>query len=181
MGLGKVRAMNWSIHVGDLLDVPADVLVCSANVYLNLSGGVGGAFALRYGPAMQQALHGWLAEQKLRHVPPGTVIAMPPLGSPYRAVLHAVGVDALYATSPQLVATVVDKSLHMAAAAGARAVALAAIGTGYGKLSLSAFAEAIAAVCDSNIEPLERVTIGVRDRDDARELAGLLGLSIETS
>lgn len=124
--------VSWSIHIGNLLDVPADVLVLSANVYLNLSGGAGGAFALRYGPAMQEALHAWLAERNVRHAPPGTVVSMLPMGSPYRAVLHAVGVDALYATSTQLVAEVIDKSLQMAAAAGASTVALAAIGRGTG-------------------------------------------------
>ena len=86
--------VSWSIHIGNLLGVPADVLVLSANVYLNLSGGVSGAFALRYGPAMQEALHAWRAERNVRHAPPGTVVAMPPLGTPYHAVLHAVGVDA---------------------------------------------------------------------------------------
>ena len=45
--IDAVSNMLWRLCVGDILDVPADVLVCSANVYLNLSGGVGGAFALR--------------------------------------------------------------------------------------------------------------------------------------
>jgi O-acetyl-ADP-ribose deacetylase len=163
--------MALSIHIGDLLDVPADVLICSANVYLNLSGGVGGAFALRYGPAMQAALHAWLAERNVRHVPPGTVIEMPPLGSPYRAVLHAVGVDALYATSLQLVAEVIVQSLKLAAASGARTVALAAIGTGYGRLSMSEFAAALATVAKQEYPPLGRVVIGLRNDDDARDLS----------
>ena len=163
--------MHWSIHVGDLLDVPADVLVLSANVYLNLSGGVGGAFALRYGPAMQEALHAWLAERNLRHVPPGNVITMPPLGSPYRAVLHAVGVNAMYETSPQLVGEVIDKSLQMAAASGATTVALAAIGTGYGRLSMDQFATALEKAVTKNWPPLRTVFIGLRREEDAQELA----------
>jgi O-acetyl-ADP-ribose deacetylase (regulator of RNase III) len=47
--------MKWHVHPGDILDIPADVLVSSANVYLTLSGGVGGAFLRRYGVAMQDA------------------------------------------------------------------------------------------------------------------------------
>jgi len=38
---------KWYVRHGDVLDVAADALVCPANVYLNLSGGVGGAFSLR--------------------------------------------------------------------------------------------------------------------------------------
>src|SRR5262245_10667602 len=82
--------MRWQVHQGDLLDVPTDVLVCSANVYLALSGGVGGAFLLRYGPAMQEALQRYLSERGIRHVEQGDVVPMPPCGGPYRAVLHAV-------------------------------------------------------------------------------------------
>jgi O-acetyl-ADP-ribose deacetylase (regulator of RNase III) len=85
--------MLWQLHHGDILDVPADVLVCSANVYLTLSGGVGGAFLLRYGPAMQQALFQSMADRNKRHVESGEVVTMEPFGSPYRAVLHAVAVD----------------------------------------------------------------------------------------
>jgi O-acetyl-ADP-ribose deacetylase (regulator of RNase III) len=166
--------MQWSLHAGDLLDVAADALVLSANVYLNLSGGVGGAFALRYGSAMQEALHVWLAERNLRHVPPGTVVAMPPLGSPYLAVLHAVGVDAMYATTPQLVGEVIERSLQIAADSGARTVALAAIGTGYGRLSMSQFAAAVEEVAKRDYAPLQAVVIGLRKQDDARELSTLL-------
>src|SRR5882757_5821312 len=99
-------AMLWQVHLGDLLDVPADVLVCSANVYLALSGGVGGAFLLRYGPGMQDALQHFLTERGIRHVERGDVIQMPPCGSPYRAVLHAVAVDGFYKSSSAVIAEV---------------------------------------------------------------------------
>ena len=58
--------VKWSLKHGDLLDEPADVLVCSANVFLNLSGGVGGAFLLRYGGQMQEELHRYLAQRQIR-------------------------------------------------------------------------------------------------------------------
>jgi O-acetyl-ADP-ribose deacetylase (regulator of RNase III) len=60
--------MQWQLYNGDILDVPADVLICCANVYLTLSGGVGGAFQLRYGPSMQLALFKYLSDRKVRHV-----------------------------------------------------------------------------------------------------------------
>src|SRR5215468_8973021 len=104
--------MLWQLHCGDLLDVPADVLVCSANVYLALSGGVGGALLLRYGPAMQEAPQRYLLERGIRHGERGDVVLMPPCGSPYQAVLHAVAVDGAYESSPAVVAGVLAESLR---------------------------------------------------------------------
>lgn len=166
--------MQWVLSVGDLLDVRADVLVCSANVHLNLSGGVGGAFALKYGHAMQEALHGYLAGQGLHFVRRGSVIAMPPCGSPYRAVLHAVAIDAAYATSPEIITAVLAESLRLAASLDARSVALTAVGTGYGRLSLSQFAKALDPVIRQAFPPLERVVLGLRSRHDAEELEALV-------
>src|SRR4051812_22493006 len=103
--------MKWQVSQGDILDVPADVLVCSANVYLALSGGVGGAFLLRYGAAMQEALLQHLASRGVRHLERGEVVTMPPCGSPYQAVLHAVAVDGVYDTTPEIVGEVVAESL----------------------------------------------------------------------
>ncbi len=162
--------VRWSLHVGDILDVPADVLVCSANVYLNLSGGVGGAFALRYGSAMQESLYAYLAERGLRFVRRGQVIPMPPSGSPYRSVLHAVAIDAAYDTSPEVVAEVLAESLRRSAALGARSVALAAVGTGYGRLSFPGFAKGLGRVAGQDFSPIDHVNIGLRSKFDAEEV-----------
>lgn len=166
--------MHWSLYVGDLLDVPADVLVCSANVYLNLSGGVGGAFALRYGSTMQDFLQAYLAWNGLRFVRRGAVVEAPPCGGPYRVVLHAVAVDAAYDTSPEVVAAVLAECLIRSAAHGARSVAMTAVGTGYGRLSLPEFAEGLRRVMGRTFPPIERVVLGVRSRHDAEELGGLV-------
>jgi O-acetyl-ADP-ribose deacetylase (regulator of RNase III) len=166
--------MRWHVQHGDILDVPAEVLVCSANVYLALSGGVGGAFLHRYGPAMQEALEQYLAARGVRHVERGEVIAMPPCGSPYRAVLHAVAVDGFYQSSARVVATVVAESLRQAAALSIRSVALAAVATGYGRLSMAEFAQGLAEVIGQSIPPLERVVLALRTRDDVEELLALV-------
>jgi O-acetyl-ADP-ribose deacetylase (regulator of RNase III) len=171
--------MLWSLYVGDILDVPADVLICSANVHLNLSGGVGGAFALRYGPAMQEALHGYLVRNGLRFVRRGEVIEMPPGGSPYRNVFHAVAVDAAYESSSDVVAAVLSESLRRAATHGARSAALTAVGTGYGRLSLREFAVGFGQIMGAAFPPLEQVVLGLRSAYDAQELRALLpGLEI---
>jgi O-acetyl-ADP-ribose deacetylase (regulator of RNase III) len=165
--------VQWSIRVGDLLDVPADVLVCSGNVYLTLSGGVGGAFALRYGPAMHESLNEYLRQHNIRHVARGTVVTMPSCGSPYQAVLHAVAVDGMYESSPEIVATVIVEALHRAAELRARTVALAALATGYGRLTMADFAQAIHSVIALELPPLERVVIGLRSEADCDELMRL--------
>ncbi len=102
--------MRWSVKHGDILDEPADVLICSANPWLNLSGGVGGEFLLRHGPRMQEELHHHLAARSLRAVPQGEVVPCGPCGTPYKAVLHAVVVDCFYGSSPEVVRGVVSKA-----------------------------------------------------------------------
>jgi O-acetyl-ADP-ribose deacetylase (regulator of RNase III) len=172
---GANSAPRWTIRAGNILDEPAEVLVCSANPYLNLSGGVGGAYLLRYGEGMQRELHAWLARNNLRCVPRGEVVEAPPCGGPYRTVLHAVGVDAFYDTSSEVIASVVGKSLETAARLGASKVALAAIGTGYGRLSLTEFAQGVRPLVDRSFRPLAEVAICLRKDDDARRLRELLG------
>jgi O-acetyl-ADP-ribose deacetylase (regulator of RNase III) len=166
--------MRWQVHQGDILDVQADVLVCSANVYLALSGGVGGAFLLRYGPAMQVALQQYLAGRGICHVERGDVVPMPPCGSPYRAVFHAVAVDGAYESSPTIVAGVLAESLRQAAALAAHTVALTAVATGYGRMAIPVFAEGLRQVIGKPFPPLERATIGLRSREDVEELLALV-------
>lgn len=166
--------MRWQVHHGDILDVPADVLVCSANVYLTLSGGVGGAFLLRYGSAMQEALQQYLVERGIRHVERGDVVRLPPCGSPYRAVLHAVGVDGFYESSPSVVGRVVTESIRQSAALAAKTVALTAVATGYGRMSIADFAAGIRPIVREVFRPLERVVIGLHSLFDAEELRALI-------
>jgi O-acetyl-ADP-ribose deacetylase (regulator of RNase III) len=166
--------MRWSFKHADLLDEPADVLICSANVFLNLSGGVGGAFLLRYGGAMQDELRAYLTGRQRSFVEPGEVVCMPPCGSPYKAVVHAVGVDAFYQSSPQMVRDVIAKSLRSAVALEACKVALAAVGTGYGRLSMSIFAEALSPLLGVDFPPIQEVVVCLRNRDDVEELARLI-------
>ena len=162
--------MQWQVHSGDLLDVPADVLICSANVYLTLSGGVGGALLLRYGPAMQEALARHLTERGVRYVERGAVIAVDGCGTPYRTVLHAVAVDGLYETNMEVVSHIIANSLQMAAQQSARTVALAALATGYGRKSMEFFASALMPIIDRDVSPIQTVVIGVNSTSHAEEL-----------
>jgi O-acetyl-ADP-ribose deacetylase (regulator of RNase III) len=166
--------MRWVLTHGDILDVRADVLICSANVYLNLSGGVGGEILRRYGDAMQKALHGYLAERGLRFVTPGTVVAAPPYGAPFTAVLHAVAVDGFYQSSPGVVGPTVATALRMAADLGAKRVALTALATGYGRMPMRQFAQAIRPLTRVEFPPVQEVAMCVRHEAERDELAAAL-------
>jgi len=166
---------RWQVAAGDILDLNADVLVCSANPWLNLSGGVGGALALRYGPAMQGFLHTELAVRGVKWLPAGTVLVAPACGTPYRAVVHAVGVDPTYQSSMATVTTAVESALAAAAQFGSH-ITLTAIGTGYGPLSLKQFGEAMLPLMKRDWGAIRQITIGVRHDDEAAELRGILGV-----
>lgn len=169
--------MRWSVKHGDILDEPADVLVCSANPWLNLSGGVGGEILLRYGPWMQGELHRYLADRGLRSVPQGEVVACSPCGTAYKAVLHAVAVDCFYSSSPEVVGAMVAKALGMAASWGAGKVALTALATGYGRISIADFAKGLAPLLHLKFPPVVEVVVCLRDLDDAEMLSAALARS----
>ena len=166
--------MRWRVQQGDILDIDADVLICSANVYLTLSGGVGGAFLLRYGLEMQAALERYLMDRNIRHVESGDVVEMPPCGSPYRAVLHAVAVDGFYASSGEVVGQVISASLQRAAALSVRTVALAGLAMGYGRLPVAEFAAGLGQVLKRCFPPVEEVVVCLRSAQDVEDLSALL-------
>ena len=168
--------MRWTINHGDILDEPADILVCSANVYLNLSGGVGGALLLRYGDQMQQELRRYLLDRDVNFVRQGEVVACGPCGTPYKAVLHAVAVDVFYQSSSVVIRATVREALRQAAVLGARKVALAAVGTGYGRLTMQEFAQGILPLLGQDVPPVEEVVVCVRNPQDAQELSASLPL-----
>jgi O-acetyl-ADP-ribose deacetylase len=163
--------MRWRVQQGDILDEPADVLICSANPFLTLSGGVGGALLLRYGASLQQELNDALARQRRKFADRGSVIVTTPAHTPYRAILHAVAVDGFYESSPEIVAGVVRAALREAARRGARTIALAALATGYGKLTIGEFGRRLAGLIDEEVPPISAVTVVVRGAGDATELA----------
>ncbi|MCA9253241.1 MAG: macro domain-containing protein [Phycisphaerae bacterium] len=157
---------EWLVQHGDILDVQAEVLVCSANPYLTLSGGVGGALRQKYGGAMQERLQEYLTECKVKYVEPGTVVAIDGSGTPYTMVLHAVAVDAFYDSSVSLVSELVVRSLAIANELGAKSIALPALATGYGKLAMSQFASALVPLVQTDFG-VRRATVCLRHDADA--------------
>ena len=151
--------MKIFLRQSNILDIPADVLVCSANVSLNLTGGVGADIIARYGTEMQEELHLMLAGRTPKCAQPGEVFMCRTMGLPYLAVLHAVAVDPFYHSSPTVVTQVVRRALTMAAGLGARRVALTALASGFGDLTLQDFADGVRPLLNEDFSPVEEIVI----------------------
>lgn len=157
--------INIDVKQGDILEEPADVLICSANVYLNLSGGVGGEILRRYGDAMQKDLHQYLKDNNLNFVERGAVIQTPGFETSFKHVLHAVAIDAFYETSSDIVTEVLTRSFEHAARLGAKKVAVTALGTGFGRLSMEDFSEGLFRALARDYPPLESACVVVPKRE----------------
>ncbi len=155
----------WTASVGDILNASADALICSANPQLNLSGGVGGAFGLRYGASMQQFLHSWLVQNGRRFVAPGEIVVAPSLGSSFKVVVHAVAVDAFYDTSADIISEAYKRSFAALSDAHCRTVATSCLACGYGRASPQMFINAVRPLLTRNISGIDRVEFISTDSD----------------
>jgi O-acetyl-ADP-ribose deacetylase (regulator of RNase III) len=156
---------RWDASHSDLLDAEADGLICSANPNLNLSGGVGGAFALRYGNAMQTHLHEYLRKNDLRFVEPGHAVVTPPCDSPFSAVAHAVSIDAFYDTDAKTILRTYDDAIRQLGDRGCVSIAAACLGCGYGRVSDSEFAEVAAILFTRRYDGISRITLTTTNAD----------------
>src|SRR6185436_1921360 len=95
--------MRWTLKTGNIVEEAADVLVCSANPHLTLSGGIGAELLARYGTAMQSKLEQVVRQRAPHFIPRGEVIPYSDAAIPYRAILHAVAIDGWYESSPQVI------------------------------------------------------------------------------
>ncbi|MEN9358636.1 MAG: O-acetyl-ADP-ribose deacetylase [Verrucomicrobiota bacterium] len=151
------QPMHLHLHHGNLLDIPADVLVCSANVSLNLTGGVGGELLLRYGGGMQEELHALLKDRERCFARPGEVFLWQSPNSPYLGVLHAVAIDGFYQSSVEMITKTCRVALQKAADLGAKRVAMAALATGFGNLDLDDFAHGLRPLLNEDFSPIEEL------------------------
>jgi len=84
--------------------------------------------------------------------------------------LHAVAVNGFYESSPEVISQVVHDALRQAAALRARSVALVALATGYGRLSMSEFGASLLPLAEKEYPPIERVVVCVRKLEHVEEL-----------
>ena len=169
--------MRLIIRAGDILDERVDALICSANPQLNMSGGVNGEVLLRGGQGVQRELHDHLARSGRRSVEPGTIVRTSPGPLPLTFILHAVAVDAMYRTSIELVERTIERALEQAAAGDAKTVALVALATGFGRMTMEDFASALGrALVHCHNLPVE-LRVVVRRPEEAETIRVALGVA----
>jgi O-acetyl-ADP-ribose deacetylase (regulator of RNase III) len=160
--------MILTILVGDILEVPADVLVATANPWLQMTGGVNLAIILRpRGEFVHEELQRYLPATQPHIVPPGTVVRTGPGSLPVRHILHAVAIDPSYDSSVELVANTIVTALTQARELGAQVVSIPALATGFGPLSMEDFATALRQATDRDWTPLETLKVVLRNPEDA--------------
>lgn len=165
---------TWTLKQKNILDEPADILICSANVNLLLSGGVGAELLARYGNAMQEALLAQLQSRKPRCAQQGEIFPYSGPKIPYRAVLHAVAIDGWYKSSPEVITDIARRALKMAEERGATRVALTALATGFGRLTFAEFARGIKPLFSEPFPPINEVVICLLLDFEVAELASHL-------
>lgn len=151
--------MKFYLHQANILDIKADVLICSANVSLNLTGGVGADIVARYGNEMQSELHVQIHNKSPKFAKQGEVYRVYTQGLPYKVVLHAVAVDPMYHSSSNIVTEIVRLALSISAEHGAETVALTALASGFGDLTLEGFAKGLKPLVDEDFHSVKKVII----------------------
>ena len=162
--------MQITIKVGDVLTEAADVLISTANPWLNLSGGVNGAIREIVGPELQSQLHQFLKDQGVAAVPAGTVVRSDPFGLAFKHVLHVVAIDPFYDSSIELVRAAFASALEMAVDLSAQSISAPTLATGYGPMSISDFGIAIAPLLDDPRFAQMSLNIVLRRDEDAANL-----------
>jgi O-acetyl-ADP-ribose deacetylase (regulator of RNase III) len=120
---------------GDITEQEVDAIVNAANTQLLLGSGVAGAIRSRGGPTIQQECdaHGAVELGGAAITGAGQL--------PARHVIHAAGMELGGAADEESVRACLRRSLELACEQGCVSVAVPAIGTGVGGLSLQRCAE----------------------------------------
>ena len=168
--------MNVTVTVGDVLDTVADVLVCPANPWLNMSGGVGSAILARGGDQVRSELQSYLATIGSQVVNAGSVIQTDAGSLPFKHILHAVAIGPSYDSSVELVRQTLEACFERAADLQAKSIAVPAVATGYGQLSIASFAKAVAPLAKCDWPPLEDIHLVMFTDENARIARDVLGL-----
>ena len=174
--------MEIVVKVGDLLDEVADVIVSTANPWLNMSGGVNGAILSRGGKKVQEELHSYLRDSGKSAVEPGTVVLTSPGPLSARQILHAVAIDPFYDSSIEVIDCTFRTVLTEARRLQAKTVAMPALATGYGHLSMEQFAAGFTQAMEAeDWAPIERIVVVVRKEEDANIIRHALAQEVGIS
>ncbi len=160
--------------VGDIVVQEVDVLISTGNVWLNMSGGVNGEILRRGNRALQEDLHSHLQHSAKKFVEQGTIIALKPGTLPVSHILYTVAVDTWYNSSVEVVAQIIEQCLDFAEQHGARTVALPALATGYGKLTMRDFARGLQRACATARPSLDELRVVLRTQHDRSVVENIL-------
>jgi O-acetyl-ADP-ribose deacetylase (regulator of RNase III) len=170
-------SMNVEIIAGNILDFPADVLISTANPWLEMTGGVNQAIVMRpQGDDVFGELQEYLSSTGEMSVAPGTVVCTGPGSLPVKKILHAVSIDKFYGSSIELVAETITRALALAKGLNARDVTLAALATGYGPLLMPEFATALQTALGHDWTPIKSLKVVVLHEKEAEVIR--LGLEL---
>lgn len=167
--------MKIEILSGNILDVPADVLISTANPWLQMTGGVNLGIIVRpQGELVYEELQNYLRDLGKDMVEPGTVVCTGPGSLPVKKILHAVSIDPSYDSSVELVTETIIKTLTMARELDARIVTLAALATGFGPLLIEEFAVALQQAVVRDWSPLETLKVVLKHEHEAEKVREVL-------
>jgi O-acetyl-ADP-ribose deacetylase (regulator of RNase III) len=167
--------MKVEVLAGNILDVRADVLVSTANPWLQMTGGVNLGIMVRpKGEDVYEELQRHLPTTGREMVNPGTVVCTGPGSLPVKKILHAVAIDPSYQSSIDLVRDTIIRALSQARELGARTVSLAALATGFGPLLMEEFATALRPALAMDWSPLETLMVVVKHEEEAAKIREVL-------
>jgi O-acetyl-ADP-ribose deacetylase (regulator of RNase III) len=170
--------MKVDVFAGNIVEVAADVLVSTANPWLQMTGGVNLAIIVRpKGDDVFGELQEYLRATGKKMVDPGTVACTGPGSLPVKKILHAVSIDPYYDSSIELVAKTIVTALSQARQLDARTVTLAALATGFGPLLMEDFAAALQEALRRDWAPLETLKVVVKHEDEASKIRAVLGIA----
>ena len=157
--------MEVKVAVGDVLEFPADVLISTANPWLNMSGGVNGAICERC-PEIQEELHSWLEANYKTAVAAGSAVKTLAGTLPFSHIVHAVAIDPFYDSNTELVTKTLSAAFGLILDLDAKTVSMPTLATGFGPLSIDDFAFAFKKSVLEKFDSLE-TTIVVRTQENA--------------
>lgn len=161
------------IKQGNIIDESVDVLVSTANPQLKMTGGVNGAILSRRGETVQRELKEYLAKETQEYVDRGAIVVTGPGPLKVKKIIHAVAVDSFYDSSRDVVATLLESALVEAGRWG-KTVAVPALATGYGPLSMEDFGEALKFAVDGREYELTEIRVVIFREDKFEELVEVL-------
>jgi O-acetyl-ADP-ribose deacetylase (regulator of RNase III) len=128
---------------------------------------------------VQHELHVWLEQTGQAWLPAGSIVCTGPgplSANGCRMLVHAVAIDALYQTDQQVIQRTLSAALGAAAQRGMRTIALPALATGYGPLSIGEFCRAAARVLRADWPGIDECRLVLKDADALAEASAVLSL-----